>query len=189
MFSCSNNISILPSKAPLQPTHKKRTSLPHAWGPGKTSLCLLLIKHLKQKVFIARFLYSTSKRTPSTQRKNQDAVTHMGKTFTKRSDRSGCAYCNTVGVYYLVLYKLFSRDKDVLCTVCPTSKVSYGPFWAFWTSSRPLHGPSRPQIFHGPKYFCTAPFEQKGRGHGHLATLVLSRDWTSDLRISYQNVN
>jgi hypothetical protein len=48
---------------------------------------------------------------------------------------------------------------------------STATFEHFFTSLRPLHGPSRPTIFHGPFNFFTATFEQRGRGDGHLATL------------------
>jgi len=51
-------------------------------------------------------------------------------------------------------------------------KFFYGHIWAFLTPPRPLYGPSRPQDFHGPSTFFTATFEQKGRRHGPLATLL-----------------
>jgi hypothetical protein len=50
----------------------------------------------------------------------------------------------------------------------------HGHFCAFLTLPRPLHGPSRPWIFHGPKRFSAATFEQRGRDDGHLATLRLT---------------
>jgi hypothetical protein len=50
----------------------------------------------------------------------------------------------------------------------------HGHFCTFLALPRPLHSPSRPRIFHGPKNFSTATFEQRGRGDGHLATLTIA---------------
>jgi hypothetical protein len=69
-------------------------------------------------------------------------------------------------------YSIFYFSLSLFCRVFYT--FFHGYFWAFLTLPRPLHGPSRPWIFHGPRFFSTATFEQRGRGDGHLATLSLN---------------
>ena len=54
----------------------------------------------------------------------------------------------------------------------PLGDLSRPPNFSLRPLSRPLYGHSQPLIFHGHLTFSTATFEQSGRGHGHLATLV-----------------
>jgi hypothetical protein len=53
------------------------------------------------------------------------------------------------------------------------SKIFYGHIYDFSTPSRPLHGHSRPPIFHGHQFFSTATFLENGRHHGHLTPLMV----------------
>jgi hypothetical protein len=48
-----------------------------------------------------------------------------------------------------------------------SQKFSTATFMTF----RPLHGHSRPPIFHGHRFFSTATFLEIGRHHGHLTPL------------------
>jgi hypothetical protein len=62
------------------------------------------------------------------------------------------------------------------CSIIDVWQIFYGHIHDFWTPSRPLHGHSRPPIFHGHQFFSTATFLENGRHHGYLAPVWSS--WT-----------
>jgi hypothetical protein len=87
------------------------------------------------------------------------------------------------------LYAIFCIQNNILYSRLPKVPTSFKRnFGAYFTKHEPVldpspatapfqafktpHGPSKPQIFHGPKKFSTATFEERGRDDGHLATLI-----------------